>query len=163
MTTINPRTYAIQNYMPPQTRRELTASEIAQIDQKLDQLIPKINPGYSTPIPDMLASPKKQAFALTAVGTALGLVVGVLVPSGARTTRALSALVGAAVGAGGGACLGTVQYFSRRERNENYIDIMRRLPEGATRRDMLSDPAIQADLNRETALQAATVIAASSR
>ena len=60
---------------------------------------------------------------------------------------------GSAIGAGiGGLGLGglaaLLTYFGRKQRNEDVEDLMSRLPEGATRREMLSDPVYQRDLDR---------------
>jgi hypothetical protein len=42
-----------------------------------------------------------------------------------------------------------VTYLQRQAKNEGVVDLMKRLPEGGTKRDLLSDPAMQADRQRD--------------
>ena len=76
-----------------------------------------------------------------------GIGAGILGGMGAmmQGMRHAAGFGGLALGAAFGAFSG---YFGRRQANENILDLMRRLPEGATRRDMLSDPVYQQELTR---------------
>lgn len=52
---------------------------------------------------------------------------------------------------------GTLGFINRRQSNENILDLMSRLPEASTKRDLLSDPVYQADLQRKAAAQRANM------
>ena len=64
-------------------------------------------------------------------------------PGGALAGSAPGALIGALLA-------GLPSYFSRKAKNEDIKDLMTRMPRGATKRDMLTDPAYQADLMRQS-------------
>lgn len=134
---------AVQSYAPLQAKRELTPRELAAIQKGLGQTIPKLSPGYSTPITELLANPTKQSVAVGLAGAAIGLAFGAAMRGGAPTT-----ILGGVLGAIIGGSVGAQQYLTRRRRNENYLALIQTLPEGATLRDVLADPAVQADLNR---------------
>lgn len=68
--------------------------------------------------------------------------------TGANIGAGLGALLGAAAG-------GTLGYQARRVRNDNTEEYMRRYPEGVTRRDMLADAVLQAELGRKAMLATA--------
>jgi hypothetical protein len=149
--------YGVQRYLPIAERRELAPTERAEVKQGLKQWWPKIGAGYSTPMYQLLASPSKSAVLW---GGGFGLF-GALVSGSAilkREAETASATAGKAVVALGtgifgllGAFLG---YISRRQQNENILDLMGRFPFGATKRDMLSDPVYQSDLNRSAMIRA---------
>jgi hypothetical protein len=51
-----------------------------------------------------------------------------------------------------GALLGGFSSFAKRKReNGDILDILQRMPSGATKRDLLSDPVYQRDLDRRAA------------
>lgn len=154
---------ANQRYYPVGERRELTVHEQAQIDRESAKPFPKIRPGFNEPIAKMLASPRVAGaisgglagLTAGAAGWMLSrliknktLVDGVVRHQSPYLSLPAQAAVGVAVGVlvGGLAYLGG--YVGRRQKNENYIDIMSRLPEGATYRDYLSDPVVQAEKER---------------
>jgi hypothetical protein len=132
----------VQKYLPIQEKRDLAPVESQAVQQGLSQWFPKLFPSYGTPVVELLASPAKSAIlggGIMALATgALGFLQG----AKCNKTAALFALGGAALG-------GIMSYFSRQQSNENILDLMKRLPSGATKRDLLSDPAYQADLNRQ--------------
>jgi hypothetical protein len=141
---------AIQRYVPIGTeRRTLEASELKEIETKSERLLPKLCPGYATPLPDLLASPGKQAAATAAViGLGTAIATGAYCGSGAG-------FGGVAIGAGIGALVALVAapiaYLNRRRKNEDVADIMARLPPGATYRDYRADPDVQQKIARAAA------------
>ena len=133
------RNYGVQNYLPIAETRPLATEERAEVQRGLSRWWPKIGAGYATPMSELLASPTKSGILNAGLLGALGSLFGL--------TARHSGI--AAIGGGIGAILGGITGFiNRRQQNENIIDLMRRFPEGATKRDMLSDPVYQSDLNR---------------
>lgn len=133
------KNYGVQSYLPINEKRELEKSEEKEVKKNLRNFWPKIGAGYSTPIPELLASPIWSAVG-GAIGT--GLTIGLL---GAICClrKALPLFIGGSViGAVIGAFTG---FISRRRQNENILDIMKRLPPNSTKRDLLSDPVYQKD------------------
>lgn len=137
--------YGIQNIgfqtnLPVGERRELTAQEQAQLDKGLSGFWPKIKPGYNTKLPEMVADPVKVG-TLTGVGTG-ATVTGILALLGSKAAAVGEPIISTtgAVVAGLATLAGFIGgFFSQRNQNENVQDMMHRLPEGATYRDMLSD------------------------
>lgn len=151
---------ALQNYMPLNEAREFSPEENRAISTGENQWISRVAPGYRTPLPALLSSPSKGFALSTTAGGAAGAVGGIIAASaklsgGATWGRALAWMGGIA---GGGILLGALSgvglYFARRQRNDDVIEMMRRLPPGATRRDMLADPVVQRDLDRVEARRA---------
>lgn len=141
---------ALQQYLPARARRKLTDDEQAAIEKETSHLLPRIFKSYGTPLPEMMASPSKQALLAALLLGGAGALGGGMLGSGIGGAR------GAGIGAGlGGLGAGTLAaltaYFSRKAENEGIREMMTRLPEGATRRDYLSDPAVQKD--RDMAMQ----------
>lgn len=135
--------HGVQQYLPVAEKRSLDLEEGKDIQQGLHRWWPKIGAGYATPMTELMADPAKSA-TLGAVGT--GAVAAVLGGMMLHSARA----VGAGIGLVGGGVLGGITSFiNRRQQNENIADLMRRLPPGATKRDMMSDPVYQSDLNRQ--------------
>jgi len=130
--------------------REFDADETAQIDQGKSRLLPKIFQSYATPIPEMMASPAKQ-------GVGAGILGGL---GGAALGAHLGGGTGAAIGGLGGAGItGALAYLSRKANNEDLEEIMRRSPKGANRHDYLADSVVNNDLNRDTTMGAAGIMA----
>jgi hypothetical protein len=142
---------ANQSYMPTHARREFTPEEEAALRKGKKQLIPKIFQSYATPLPKLMASPVKQGLGtgLAAGGLAGG--ASSLVGVSPGTALLLAALVGGPVG--------LTTYFNRKMKNEDIEELMRRSPVGATKRDMLSDPVLQAEKQRTHDMQRAMVMA----
>lgn len=137
---------AFQQFAPIAKRRNFSPAEQEDIAAGESKIIPKIWQSYETPMYQLLASPAKTGIMSSVPGALAGGALGYL--AGGRE--------GAGIGAvGGGALTGFLGYFSRRQRNENIKELMRRLPPHATKRDMLSDPAYQADVERQHQLMLA--------
>ncbi|MDH4378700.1 MAG: hypothetical protein QE263_02180 [Vampirovibrionales bacterium] len=134
------RQIGTQQYLPIQAKRQLTPLDQAEVQRGLSQWFPNIFQSYATPLYKMLASPFKSS-----------LLSGLVAGGAAALYAGLSRLGGGTIAlVGGGAALlvGIISYFSRQQANDNVLDLMQRLPEGATKRDMLSDPVYQKDLDR---------------
>ena len=146
---------AVQQYAPIHNKRELSSEEQKDVDQGQSQWLPKIFQSYATPLPQMMASPGRQAI-LAGLAGGLGGAYGGGMIGGALGSPGVGAAIGG-VGLGGLSAL--MQYMNRNAENENILDIMKRLPRGATKRDYLADPAVQADANRDALSSAAEMAA----
>ena len=97
-----------------------------------------------------MSSPFKASL-LTALGTtAAGGALGAFAGQG----DAKKTLLGAGLGGLLGLPAGLLAYFNTQSNNENTKEMMRRLPENATIRDLESDPAYQKDMDRSVMRQA---------
>jgi hypothetical protein len=134
---------SLQQYMPLAPRRAvLNPEEQANVEEGQSQWFPKLFRSMAdSPAVDM-SSPAKASLMTALVG-------GGAVGAGAHF---LGAKPEHTAMAGGGAALlsGLLGYHSRKANNEGIIEMMRRLPPGGTRRDMLADPVLQQELNRES-------------
>lgn len=131
---------AFQQYAPIAKRRNFSPAEQNEVAMGESKVIPKIWQSYETPMYQLLSSPAKAGLMSSVPGALAGSALGYM--AGGRQ--------GAGIGAvGGGALTGFLGYFTRRQHNENIKELMRRLPPHATKRDMLSDPAYQADVERQ--------------
>ena len=129
-----------QTNLPVGERRDLSAQEQKELDAGLSGFWPKIMPGYNTKLPQMVADPVKVG-AITGTGAAVtvGTIATLIGSKAAVMGEPITATIGAVV-TGLAAIAGFVGgFFSQRNQNENVQDMMHRLPEGATYRDMLSD------------------------
>lgn len=145
------KNYGIQRYLPILSKRELTKPEKKDIQHGLNQWFPRVGAGYSTPITQLLASPIKNSVLLGGILGGLAAAMPLIRVTAAiaaskplRVPLLCAAVLGSVLG-GIGSILG---YFRRRQQNENILELMQRLPPNATKRDMLSDPVYQADLDR---------------
>ena len=139
---------AIQQFAPISKRRQFSPSELDEVDRGENKLIPKIWQSYQTPMWQLLASPGKTGLISALPGLVAGGGIGGLIGAGFKNPY--GSMAGAITGAGmGAAATGFLGYYARKQRNENIKELMRRLPPHATKRDMLSDPAYQADLERK--------------
>lgn len=149
------------SHMPTGKKRDLSPEELALVEQGQRRWLPKLFPSYSTPPHELMASPLKSGLIGAIPGGLLGAglggvggaVLGGLAGKALGHDQALSAAGGAGLGAIGGGLLGAgttgvVSGLNQRAENENILDLMKRLPPGATRRDLMSDPAYQADVDR---------------
>lgn len=139
--------HGVQQYLPISEKRQMDSQEDVNIQTGLKQWWPKIGAGYATPMHELLANPYKSA-AISALF--LGALAG-LAGFAMLQPRRLFALAGLVLGSFIGAFSG---YINRRQQNENILDLMQRFPQGATKRDMLSDPVYQSDLNRAATARA---------
>lgn len=133
--------YNLQQLMPINDRRELTPEEDANIEQESQKWIPKIFENLSNAPTVRLASPARQALLY---GLGLGLPM-TAVASGATANPVLGLGAGATFG-GLAALLG---YLNRKQKNEDVIETMRRLPVGARLRDFESDPLMAERRNQQ--------------
>lgn len=143
----------VQSYLPVNNKRTFSWAEKQQVSQGLQRWWPKLFASYGTPAHQLLASPGKAALLVGGLFALVGMALGGHYIEGENKT--ISALAGGLISGGLGSVLG---YFGRQQKNENMLDLMERFPEGATRRDILSDPVYQADLNRGSMASAASVV-----
>ena len=137
--------------MPPTLSEERTLStkEKQVIAQAQTRWMPTLYPIYSTPLIDLLASPFKytllRAVPLVAL---LSLYVWYESRYGKSVFRSTSLVL---IIAGVFALIFLVGMYVRQyQRNKNVLDMLRRLPQGATYYDFLQNPVVQGDLNRRT-------------
>ena len=131
----------LQNYLPIQKRRDhLAPDEQQQIASEQDKIIPKIFWSQKDPIAARMSSPGWTAAGTGALGALIGGGAG-----GALTGSGAGGLIGALLGGTGAGLAG---YFSRKARNEDLEENIRRLPHGAKIRDMQADPVYQKEQDR---------------
>jgi hypothetical protein len=147
----------VQQYAPLGPGRDFSEEEEKSISEEKTHWLPKIFQSYQTPIPELLASPGKQSVGAGLLGGGLGALLGGAagasmqgggqagLPDGYRMAAGA-----AAGGLGLGGIMALLQYYTRKKKNEDIEELMRRLPEGAVRRDMLADPVYQKDLDRKS-------------
>lgn len=149
---------AMQSMMPVvQKRRPLTHKEKINATAGESRWLPRIFQSEGTPITETMSSPGRGALLAGLGAGALGAGAGGLLgaqlsPDVGPAGVPLGALVGG-LGVGGLAAL--LAYHNRKANNEGVREMMTRLPQDATLRDLESDPAHQARLNRENDLMAA--------
>jgi hypothetical protein len=148
--------------------RAFTKAEQKAIQQGLQQRMPYINPEdyYTTLIPQMLASPEKEASdnakimgCLTAIITAG--ITGLNAWGAFRDYKPVKTFIKAwplmAIPAGIGAVITGITYlvtqWSRDENNKFLLNCMKRLPEGATEWDLMQLPAWQTRILQQEAAQ----------
>lgn len=140
---------AFQPWMPVQDRRKLTPEEERAIEEGENRWLPAIFQNYGTPVPHLMSSPAKGAILaglLGALGTGglWSLLRPEILDSAAEQKLSSSGLSPAVLSAlisllgGSGAAAWT--YFSRQAHNAGLRDMMQRLPENPTLRDLMSDP-----------------------
>tara|TARA_R110002020_G_scaffold276042_2_gene491232 strand:- start:359 stop:1624 length:1266 start_codon:yes stop_codon:yes gene_type:complete len=135
----------VQQFAPLDATREFSDREKKDISEEKSHMFPKIFKSYKTPITELLSSPGKQSILAALLGGGAGALGGAVLGNEVGAGPAGAAVGG--LGVGGLSALLT--YFGRKQRNEDVEDLMSRLPEGATRRDMLADPVYQRDLDRQ--------------
>ena len=149
--------------MPPKLSKERTLStkEKTVIAAAQTRWMPTLYPVYSTPLIDLLASPLKYTL-LRAVP--LLALLGVYVWFESRNTKSLfrsTSLVLTIAGVLGAIFLAGM-YVQQYRRNNNVVDMLRRLPQGATYYDYLQSPVVQGDMNRRALSSGSTAVAAGS-
>jgi hypothetical protein len=153
----------LQQYLPLGPTRKLSPSEEETIEEEEQKIIPRIftansdNPAVDMSSPGWTAALTGGLGAMS--GSMFGAAAGHGIGRGSSTGTALGAILGAL---GGGALLGLPGYFSRKAKNNTIKDFIRRLPRGATRRDVMADPVYQRDQDR-AALIAAMMAGAATR
>ena len=135
--------------------RELGPDEQEQVVHGQARTLPDLIWGGGTPLPNTMSSPGKGAILNGAIGAGVGGLAGYGLGHLAGQPAA-----GAALGAvAGGAALGTKSYLARSRWNEDAVDLMRRLPEGATYRDYQSDAGNDYDMDQAQNMRAMRYIA----
>jgi hypothetical protein len=145
--------YNIHRYTPINKRRELSPVEEAEIERAKGKILPKIFKHKADPIHADMYSPLTD----TAVGGLFGAGAGGLLGAqlgGAAGHPGRGAAIGASLGA---LLLGIIAYNRRAAKNMDLEEMTRRLPEGALRRDMHSDPVYQAEMDRNNMMAAAAL------
>ncbi len=139
---------AVQSFMPTGGRRELSQPERDLVDKGKSRWMPRIFPSYATPAHELMASPLKQSLLWGLPAATLGGLATAGYASQAGLGNPVAGGLGAlgALGIGGLTALITAKM--QNASNEDVEELMRRLPPGATRRDLMSDPVYQADMNR---------------
>lgn len=127
--------------------RELSPDEERALETGKSRWLPRIFQSYGTPIPELMASPLKTGliFGVPAglIGAGLGSAIGGAAHgANGKGYSGMGALLGG-LGAGGLAALAAG--MDREAKNEGLEELMRRMPEGAAKRDLLADPQYQAD------------------
>lgn len=141
-----------QQYMPLYNRRDLSGAELSDIESASEKIMPKIFKSKADPLTADMSSPMWSALGGGLVGSMLGGVAGSVI-----APRSAAEYV-SGLGAGIGGIAGAVIAAKRRQaKNQTLIEQMRRLPPGAVRRDLESDPAYQAELERNARIRAATI------
>lgn len=139
---------ALQSYLPVVPRRDsFTQGEKQEMEAGKDQWFSQVFRSMAdSPAVDM-SSPGKGALMGGLGGGAAGAALGHIIagsPAAAATGGGLGALLGA-----------LAAYHSRSANNTDVEEQMRRIPPNGTRRDVLADPVLQAQLNRDTTMRAA--------
>lgn len=136
---------AIRDDLPIAEQRQLSEQEQKKIQEGMESWWPKISPGFNSKPSELLADPGKvgviQGAGLGALATG---ITGALLSANGFTAGEgfLTALIG--IGSGVLGFMGGL--FTQRQKNENVVDMMKRLPEGATLRDMMADPLYREQL-----------------
>jgi len=126
---------AIAKIAATSLHRPLRADEQSDVDRSSSRVMPDLIWGAGTPLHRTMASPVAGAGIYGTLGAGLGAAAGAGIGS-----LAGSPAQGAAIGAGiGGLAGGAAGYQTRARWNEDTADLMRRLPAGATYRDMQAD------------------------
>ena len=122
--------------------RELTAQEKQNIQQGLTQIMPELFPSYSTPLYKMLCSPLKN-IVLYLVIIVVFFTVFVKVTK-VNPRKLLTTPMGLLYSAGVVLFL-FFRFYGRNMKNQNIIESMKRLPEGATYLDYVSQSAVMSN------------------
>lgn len=137
---------AVQENMPVAERRDITEEDKKKMQAGESRWFPRIFSSYGTPAQELLSSPAKGALLHGLGGALAGSLGGAALGSRLPDTN-LDKILGASLigGLGLGGLTGIGGYFSRKAQNEGIKDLMLRLPQGATKRDLLSDPVYNRD------------------
>lgn len=149
-----------QMYAPLMERRELSPEEEAMVAEEEGKWIPKIFKSDADSPAVASSNPKVTAALAGLLGGGAGATVGGLVGADMAQGTDLGEAGGGALGAlvGGlplGALTALIAYKLKDRGNKDRREMLRRLPEGATRRDMKADPVYQADASRRALAAAA--------
>lgn len=150
---------SLQQFMPIASRRtQLTPQEAQAVEDGSSQWLPRIFTSMADSPADDMHSPGKGALMAGLAGLAAGAGGAHLVGADQKWQ--------AGAGAGAGLVGALLAYNAIKAKNEGIQEMMRRIPPNGTRRDMLADPVLQADLERasrtgssEEALRTAQLLA----
>lgn len=135
--------------MSPKLTKERTFSpkEASVIAAAQTRWMPTLYPVYSTPLIDLLASPLKYTLLRAVPVLAIaGLYLWYTTRHGQGTNSGLAMMLSVV---GVFALIFLVgMYVQQYRRNNNVVDMLRRLPRGATYYDYLQSPVVQGDMNR---------------
>ena len=153
-----------QSYLPVAKKRDLTKAEKEEVERESKKWIPRIFQSEADSPAVMLSSPDKMSRVIAAIGALPALGAGAV--AGHSIGKSVGGGAGIAAGAGA-AALGTPSYLllrtilkrAQRAHNRTIVDKMQRLPEGATIRDIKSDPVYQAGIDRRNATTRAMLLA----
>jgi len=139
--------HSLQQYLPTHERRDMTDEEDQLIDRERGKVIPKIFKSLKDSPAVEMSSPLASGVMSGGIGALLGAGVGGTLGAGSDKEHGdtVGTILGGLLGGGG---LGALGYLRRNQSNEDLEEIMSRLPEKATRRDMMSDPVYQAERER---------------
>jgi hypothetical protein len=155
--------HSLQSYLPVGQKRQLSPEEEARIESRKGAVLPKIFKSLKDNPEADIHSPWTMASILGLLGAGGGGVLGAGLGNaiGGKTDNPeLGAGIGGALGAGlGGLAGGALGYHGTNAENESIEEMMSRLPEGAKRRDMQSDPVYQAEQERKNRMMAAQLMA----
>lgn len=134
---------SLQQFMPLAPRRDkLGPAEQAAVQEGSSQWFPAVFKSMAdSPAADM-SSPGKGAIMAALAGGGVG--------AGAAHLLNASKTHTAIAGGGAGLLSGVLAYLHRKAQNSSTEEMMKRLPVNGTRRDMLADPVIQQELNRDS-------------
>ena len=139
------RQLGLQSNLPVQRKRKLSPQEEEEIAEAESKLVPKIFKGYGDPATADMSSPWIGAVGGGVAGALGGGLLGGLLPRDKDDKT--NGLIAPALLAGAGGIAGALgMYYTRKAKNEGLRDIMARLPQGATRRDLRSDSVYSGDL-----------------
>lgn len=146
MARLEPQSYrgvAMQQFMPLVARRHnFSPDEQRDIQDGQSQWFPRLFKSLAdSPAVDMM-SPGRAALM---AGLGGGSLVGLGLHAAGVSPKGVA---GGALGSGALAALAA--HFATRAHNNTVEETMRRIPEGGTRRDVLSDPVLQAEMNRDS-------------
>lgn len=149
--------------MPPTLNKERTLSpkEASAIAAAQTRWMPTIYPVYSTPLIDLLASPLKYTLLRAVPPLAIaGLYLWYTTRRGQGANSSLAMML-SVVGVFTLIFL-VGMYVQQYRRNNNIMDMLRRLPRGATYYDYLQSPVVQGDMNRRALSSGSTAVAVGS-
>lgn len=137
----------VQNYTPISQKRQLSQNELNEISDAKGNLLPKLFASNGDQISSQISNPLLSTLGGGLLGGGLLGGYGALLGKEFGPEYGLAGgLIGGGLGLLGG---GTLSYFLKNQKNNNYIDSISRLPEGQTTlRDMKADPVYQQEQNR---------------
>ena len=162
----NMQQVGMQRYAPMMAKRRFSDDELLGMLKEKKKIMPKIFRSRKDKATSMMSSPGWAAAGSAIPGAAMGAGLGGIIGAGTgdKENTGRNAGIGALLGTllGGGAT-GYIGYRGRQAKNDDIEEILRRLPEDATIRDYESDPAIQAERDRQASLEAAEIGAEGAR